>query len=345
MVEITVTLDGQEVRIESGATVLDAARKAKIEIPTLCYDPDLKPYGGCRLCIVKIDGMRGLPPACITQAADGMKVITEDDEIFETRKMIVRLMLADHPNDCLNCRANLDCELQQLAKRFGIREHGLIPLEREGTLDESSAVFVRDMNRCVLCARCVSTCEDILGLGAIHFIRRGHQTEVGTFLEGGIGQSICESCGECVVHCPTGALRFRETTLPADKEIKTICQYCGTGCGILMGVRKQKVVSARGEPDNPVNHGNLCVKGRFCAIDYVNDSNRLTTPLIRRKGKLEEATWDEALDLVAKKLGQHKGDSFAAFSSAKVATEDNYVMQKFTRVVMGTNNIDHCARL
>jgi formate dehydrogenase (NADP+) alpha subunit len=345
MTGISLTIDGRQVEAKEGSTILEAARSVGIRIPTLCHDASLEPYGGCRLCIVKVEGMRGMPPSCITQAADGMKVTTEDDEILRTRQMVMRLLLADHPADCLSCKANLNCELQRLAQDLGVHEHGLIPLERSGTLDESNPVFIRDMNRCILCARCVKTCEEILGLGAIHFIHRGHGTEVGTFLGTGIKESVCESCGECVEHCPTGALQFRAETPAPKREVKTICQYCGTGCGIWVGVRNGKVIRVRGDQQSPVNRGNLCVKGRFGSIQYVNDSSRLTSPLVRKNGKLQEASWDEALDLVVEKLGKCKGDSFAAFSSAKVATEDNYIMQKFTRAVMETNSVDHCARL
>jgi len=345
MSDVSLTIDGKEVRVPPGTTILKAAGKAGVRIPTLCYHPDLEPYGGCRMCIVKVEGMRGMPPSCITQVAEGMQVTTEDDEILETRRMILRLLMADHPNDCLNCRANLDCELQKLAHELGVREHGMIPIEREGTVDDSNPLFIRDMNRCILCARCVKTCEEILGAGAIHFIRRGNKTEVGTFMAGDIADSVCESCGECVAHCPTGALRFKEDKPKPEKEVKTICQYCGTGCGILMGVRGGKLISARGDRSNPVNAGILCVKGRFGSYDYVNDEARLTTPLIRRDGELQTAEWDEALDLVARKLDGYRGYAFASFSSAKLANEDNYVMQKFTRAVMQTNSVDHCARL
>ena len=342
---INLIIDGRDVEVEPGQTILKAAGKAGVRIPTLCYHPDLEPYGGCRLCIVKVEGMRGMPPACITQVAEGMQVTTEDEEILQTRKMVMRLLLADHPSDCLNCRANLDCELQKLAQELGVREHGMVPVEREGTIDESNPVFDRDMNRCVLCARCVKTCNEILGLGAIDFTRRGHQTEVGPFLGGEIVKSICESCGECVVHCPTGALYYRDVPPQVEREVKVICPYCGTGCGILLGVRKDKIVSARGDRQNPVNRGSLCVKGRFGSYQYVNDERRLSKPLVRKAGKLEESTWEEALGLVARKFGEYKGDAFAAFSSAKVANEDNYLLQKLTRAVQRSNNIDHCARL
>lgn len=345
MTEVSLTIDGKNVRVAPGTTILEAARHAGIHIPTLCYDEDLEPYGGCRLCIVKVEGMRGMPPSCTTQVTEGMKVTTEDEEILRTRQMVVRLLLADHPSDCLTCRANLDCELQRLAHELGVREHGLIALDRDATVDESNPVFIRDMNKCVLCGRCVKTCREIVGAGAIDFINRGHNTEVGPFLGGAIARSICESCGECVVHCPTGALRFRDVPPEPDEEVATICPYCGTGCTILMGVRHGRIVRARGDRASPVSQGMLCAKGRFGSYPFVHDEARLTTPLVRRDGELLEASWDEALDLVAGKLKEHRGEAFAAFSSAKVANEDNYLMQKFTREVQGSNSVDHCARL
>lgn len=201
------------------------------------------------------------------------------------------------------------------------------------------------MSKCVLCSRCVKTCHEILGLGAIDLVGRGSQSEPSPFLAADIRSSNCESCGECVVHCPTGALTFADPPPVPESEAATVCPFCGTGCGILLGARKGKVVSARGNRDNPVNKGVLCVKGRFGSYDYVSSDERLTTPLVRKGGELVEVTWDEALDTVAAKLKTVKPDEFGGFTSAKVANEDNYLFQKFTRAVMKTNSVDHCARL
>ncbi len=345
MAEVTLTIDGQSVKADEGMTILEAANAVGIHIPTLCWDPDLVPYGGCRLCIVQVEGLRGLPPSCTTQVADGMVVITENEEILTTRRLVVRLQLADHPVDCLNCRGNLDCGLQKLSRGLGIYGHGLPPTGREGTQDDSNAVFVRDMSKCVLCARCVRTCHEIVGVGAIELVGRGLGTEPAPFLAKDIRSSSCESCGECVVHCPTGALTFVNPHPVPATEANTVCPFCGTGCGITLGARNGKVVSARGNRDSPVNKGVLCVKGRFGSFEYVNHEDRLTTPMIRKAGELVEASWDEALELVATKLKAVKPSEFGAFTSAKVANEDNYLLQKFTRAVMKTNNIDHCARL
>ena len=345
MGNVTLTIDGQSVVADEGMTILEAALAAGIHIPTLCWDEDLEPYGGCRLCIVHVEGLRGLPPSCTTQVADGMVVVTENEEILETRRMVVRLLQADHPTDCLSCRGSLTCELQKVTRELGVYGHGLPPTGREGTKDTSNAVFWRDMSKCILCARCVKTCHEILGLGAIDLVDRGYKAEPAPFLAADIRASNCESCGECVVHCPTGALVFANPPPEPEREAATVCPYCGTGCGILLGVRKGKVASARGNRDNPVNKGVLCVKGRFGSFEYVNHEDRLTAPLVRKYGELVEATWDEALDTVAARLKNIKPDEFGAFTSAKVANEDNYLLQKFTRAVMKTNSIDHCARL
>jgi predicted molibdopterin-dependent oxidoreductase YjgC len=345
MAHVTLSIDGQILQAPAGSTILEAARAAGIRIPTLCYDPDLTPYGGCRLCIVKVEGMRGLPTSCTTIVAEGMKVVTEDEEILETRRTVLRLLMADHPNNCLNCNQNLDCEIQQLATDLGVREHGLVPIQRQATLDVSNPLFVRDMSRCVLCARCVRTCQEIVGLGAIDLVGRGHDSEPVPFMGGEIRASTCESCGECVAHCPTGALSFRNQPLTADLEVKTICPFCGVGCGLVLSVRRGEVIASRGDRDNPVNKGVLCVKGRFGSTEYINHPDRLTKPLVRKNGVLEETSWDEALDLVAERFKATKPREFGALSSAKVANEDNYLLQKLARVVVRSNNIDHCARL
>ncbi|NOZ86681.1 MAG: formate dehydrogenase subunit alpha [Deltaproteobacteria bacterium] len=345
MAKVTLTIDGKTVQAEEGSTVLEAASAADIDIPTLCYAKDLEPYGGCRMCIVKVEGIRGMPPSCTTRVAEGMKVTTEDDEILQARRMVLRLLMADHPSDCLSCPANLECELQALTKKLGVREHGLIHLDRQATLDESHPVFIRDMKRCILCAKCVRTCNEVVGAGAIGLINRGHRAEPAPFLGTGIKFSNCESCGECVEHCPTGALYYREPGPEPDYEVSTICPYCGTGCGLVLGVNKGKVIRAKGDPDNPINQGHLCVKGRFGSYEFVNHPDRLKTPLVRKDGELVEASWDEALDLVVQRFKESKGDKFAALASAKEPNEDNYIMQKFARAVMKTNSVDHCARL
>jgi predicted molibdopterin-dependent oxidoreductase YjgC len=295
---------------------------------------------------VKIEGQWGLRISCMTRVEEGMRVITSDDDILHARRMVLRLLMADHPTDCLSCGKNLDCEFQQLVKDLGVREHGMVPIVRdEATLDRSNPLFVRDMSRCVLCNRCVKACEEIVGLGAIDMVDRGYASEPAPHLGKDILHSACESCGECAVHCPTGALSFVRSEPLVDYEVATICPYCGVGCGLKLGVRHGKVVTARGDHDNPVNKGILCTKGRFGSTEYINHPDRLTKPLVRKNGVLEEASWDEALDLVAERFKATKPREFGALSSAKVANEDNYLLQKLARVVVRSNNIDHCARL
>ncbi len=341
---LNLTINGRSVAVEQGKTVLDACRSARVYVPTLCDDPDLDPYGACRLCIVKVEGLRGLPSACTTPAADGMKVTTEDPELLEVRRWTMQLLLADHPLDCLTCAQCGSCGLQAAAEYLGIRERVLQPMAREAKIDDSNPCYAIDMRKCILCGLCVRACDEIQHLGAIDLVKRGYASAVEPFGAGPIRGSICESCGECVERCPTGALTTRQYLRP-ENEVSTVCPYCGTGCRILLGTRGNTVVSARGDHDAPVSRGRLCVKGRFGSFEFVSSPDRLKTPLIRTADGFREATWDEALDLVARELKKYRGDAFGGLASAKVTNEDNYVFQKFVRAAMGTNNVDHCARL
>lgn len=341
---LNLTINGRAVAVEQGKTVLDACRSARVYVPTLCDDPDLDPYGACRLCIVKVEGLRGLPSACTTPAADGMKVTTEDPELLEVRRWTMQLLLADHPLDCLTCAQCGSCGLQAAAEHLGIRERVLQPMVREAKIDDSNPCYAIDMRKCILCGLCVRACDEVQHLGAIDLVKRGYASAVEPFGGGPIRGSICESCGECVERCPTGALTTRQYLRP-ENEVSTVCPYCGTGCRILLGTRGNTVVSARGDHDAPVSRGRLCVKGRFGSFEFVSSPDRLKTPLIRTADGLREATWEEALGLVARQLKKYRGDAFGGLASAKVTNEDNYVFQKFVRAAMGTNNVDHCARL
>ena len=369
MDNITLTINGQEVKATKGMTVLEAARSADIYIPTLCHYPDLEPYGGCRLCIVEIENMRGLPTACTTPATDGMVVTTESDAINDVRRASLELILSTHPCDCLECHrrercgpydiclrhvavtdrcvvcpSNNNCELQDVVDYIGVSELRIPRDTVPRAIDNSNPFFDIDRNRCILCARCVRACQEITGVGAIDMAYRGYGMKVATFGDVQLMDSICRSCGECMVRCPVGAMKSKETVLP-EREVKTICTYCGVGCSMYLGVKDDKIVGVRGDEEGPANQGRLCVKGRFGIAEFVNSSERLTRPLIRKGGRLVEASWDEAFDLIADKLKNYSGDEVAVISSAKSTTEDNYIMQKFARVVLGTNNVDHCARL
>jgi formate dehydrogenase alpha subunit len=342
---VKLIIDGTEVEAPEGLTVLEAARGAGIYIPTLCYHPDLKPYGGCRLCVVEIDKMRGLPASCTTPATEGMVVHTETSAVDAVRKTAVELLMADHEGECLTCAQNGKCELQQVAAYLGISKQPFRRTTIPKTIDSSSPFFNLDRGKCILCARCVRTCAEVSGNGAIGLAYRGFKARVATMSDGLISESACQSCGECVAHCPTGALTVKETRVPT-REILTVCPYCGVGCEVYLGVRGDKIVNVRGKKDGTTERGGwLCVKGRFGVSEFVHSPERLKQPLIRKNGKLEEATWDEALDLSAANFKKYKPDEVGVVASAKCTNEDNYVIQKFARAVIGTNNIDHCARL
>jgi len=344
MEAITLTIDGVQVKTRKGATVLEAAQEAGIYIPTLCHDPDLEPYGACRLCVVEIEGMRGLPTACTMPATDGMVVHTDTPAVNQVRHTAVELLIADHPSDCLTCPKNQQCELQKVAAYLGITKQRFRKTTKSIPIDSSNPFFDRDLNYCILCGRCVRTCDEIMGVNAIEISSRGYASLPSTFGDKPLIQSTCVSCGECVVRCPVGALIPKDARQPT-REIETTCPYCGVGCGIYLGIRGGQVITVRGKRNGTVNKGILCVKGRFGIAEFVHHPERLTTPLVRRNGNFEETTWDEALDLVASKLANYKKDEVAVISSAKCTNEDNYVIQKFARAVLGTNNIDHCARL
>jgi len=348
---VTISIDGRRVETAEGATVLEAALGAGIYIPRLCWQEGLEPWGGCRLCVVKIEGMRGMPPACTTRVREGMAVESDTPEVNAVRRIVCEMLIADHPSDCLSCTSNQRCELQEVASYLGVDGKRLRSSAREFDPDESNPFFTRERSKCVLCGRCVRVCHEVRGVGAIDFAFRGHDARVDVCGSGLIMNSECESCGACVAACPTGSLRPKSEALPPAREVLTTCPYCGVGCGMFLGLREGRIVSVRGEGSNPASHGDLCVKGRF-GLDFVSSPERLTAPLIRRGGKggkLEPATWDEALSLVATKLAEvkaaHGPDAVAGLSSAKCSNEENYLFQKFMRAVMGTNNVDHCARL
>jgi formate dehydrogenase alpha subunit len=343
--EVELSIDGQVVVAAEGTSVLDAALANDIYIPHLCHHPDLKPVGACRLCGVEIDG-RPMTMSCTTQVQAGMNVKTDSPAIHRARTIAMELLIADHHMDCLACAAATDCGLLRDSAYLGIepeRLERLRPSTKKLPIDASNPFFQFDPNKCVVCGICVRTCDEIVGRGALGFINRGFKTVIGTYGNKPFIDSICESCGECVVRCPVGSLAPKKPKIAA-REVKTTCVYCGVGCGIYLGIAGDQIVNVRGDRERPTNKGSLCVKGRY-GFGFVNHSDRLTKPLIKRNGEFVEAEWDEALDLIAGKFAEQKGARFAALASAKCTNEENYLIQKFTRAVMETNNDDHCARL
>jgi formate dehydrogenase alpha subunit len=340
---LTVNVDGQPISVPQGASALDAINAAGVYVPQLCKDPDQKPRGACRTCLVQIEGMRGFPASCTTPCTDGMQISVNSPEAERIRRGVIELTMGMHPDACQTNRPNTHNAVVDAARAHAIQTPRFRPLP-DPSVDTSNPFFTLDMQQCILCARCVTACDEIQHIGAISLLGRGSAMKVGAFEDQPLRESICTSCGSCFAACPTGAIFPRKVRPEPVKQVETTCPYCGVGCGITLDVAANDlIVRSDDSPVNASSQGMLCVKGRF-GFEFVNHRDRIKSPLIRRNGVLEEATWDEALDLVADKLVEYRG-SFGALASAKGTNEDAFVMQKFARSVMDTNNIDHCTRL
>ncbi|MFN0197300.1 MAG: molybdopterin-dependent oxidoreductase, partial [Planctomycetaceae bacterium] len=381
---ITLTIDQKTVTVPEGMTVWTAARQAGIEIPVLCHSPRLNPVGVCRMCVVDV-GERVLAPSCMRECRDGMNVETASAKVEQHRRVLTRLLLAEHPVPCEREITSGDCELEALGRRYGlIQKMDFAESRVRKTHDLSSPVIAVDHQACILCDRCIRACDDVQSNHVIGRSGKGHTAQIAFDLNNPMGNSTCVSCGECVSSCPTGALTPKAITLPivpkAEMQaIDTICPYCGVGCATTVFTQENRIVMTEGR-ESPVNHARLCVKGRY-GWDYTMHPHRLSMPLIRKesyypKGPLSsdvretfdrhrkaggivdasevmpafrEASWDEALDLVARKLTEikqtHGSGALAGFGSAKCSNEEAYLFQKLIRAGFGTNNVDHCTRL
>ena len=351
-----LTIDGRSIEALPGQTILDAARQAGIYVPALCYHPRIGKAGRCRACVVEIEGVRGVKESCATPVREGMVVHTDTARIQQIRRLVVDLLLSEGHHNCIACQASGVCELQEMAYRLGVERPSWI-IESEPTpLDTSSEGIVRDPDKCIQCGRCVAACQNGVVNEVLAFGYRGHHAKVVCDADVPMGESSCVLCGECVQVCPVGALvlkRPRELKIrPYETTTaKVTCPYCGVGCQIDLHSKDERFAYARaheGSWAEQPNQGMLCIKGRF-GLDFIDSPDRLRQPLVRRDGELQPASWDEALGLVAERLGQvkadHGSDAIGFFTSAKVTNEENYALARFARAVIGTNNIDHCARL
>lgn len=373
----TIIINGHDLAFESGETILQVAQRNQIDIPTLCHLKHTIPTTTCKICQVEVMGQQDLVESCATKAESGMVVLTESLRVIQARKERISKLLASGNHNCairdfdtadwtsfqMNvqkadgkedlCPVWGDCELQNLAYLYQVRTKGM-PLN--GCKYETERVnpfIIRDFSRCILCGRCVKACREIQVNDAIEFGYKNKDLKIIAKNDATLKDSDCVFCGECLQACPVGALvpdkayrdgRFKDTT-----KVRTTCSFCGVGCQMDLFVQDNKIVKIEGaDPDLLPNNGSLCVKGRF-GYEFVGSSERLTKPLIKKNGKQVEASWDEALDLVAQKLGSIKKefgpDSIGFLTSARITNEDNYIAQKFCRAVLKTNNIDHCARL
>ena len=356
-----ITLNGQDVEFSAGETVFEVAAREGVEIPTLCHDPRLDPAGACRTCLVEVEGWRKMPPSCATKAIPGMVVNTESDRISRHRETLLSLYLTDHTQDRTEAEKFGPDQLFEMADRYGAPgDWGVMKTVRASRDEDRNPYIHFNPESCIVCARCVRYCEEIEGVSAITLAGRGSKTTISTVDQLSLLDTTCEMCGGCVDVCPTGAMAEK---LPLAREakperalekVRSTCNYCGVGCQVDLNVDahanegRGQIVKVTSPPvGTTTNDGNLCVKGRF-AYDFVDHPDRIKVPLVRdADGELREATWDEALKRASEGLlgvrDRHGEDALSFISSSRCTMEENYLMQKFSRGVFGTNNIHQCA--
>ncbi len=344
---VNLTIDDKKVTVPKDATIFDAAKAAGIRIPILCHDKKLHPFGGCRMCLVEVEQMKGRQiPACTTPVTEGMIVRTSTDEIIKARKMVLELLLLKHPIDCPVCDAAGDCDLQNLTYEYKVNSNRFQDEKFQHKIDYENPLIERDMNRCIHCGKCARICDEIVSFGAYTFINRGIEAKIGTEFDGPLN---CEFCGSCVSVCPVGALVSRPFKFKsrwwALNKVKSVCSYCGTGCQLTLGVKDNKVLTTIYDENQGFHNGQLCTRGRF-GYQFVNSDKRLATPLIRKNGSLQPASWDEALTLVAAKLSEAKnagGKSVAGLVTPRLTNEELFLFKKLFKEGLGSDNIDHSA--
>ena len=352
---VTLDIDGIEVSVPEGTSVMRAAAEAGVEIPKLCATDSLEPFGSCRLCLVEVEGRRGYPASCTTLADNGMKVKTQTPKLADIRRGVMELYISDHPLDCLTCSANGNCELQDMAGAVGLREvrYGY---EGENHLksakDESNPYFSYDPSKCIVCNRCVRACEETQGTFALTIDGRGFDSRVSPGQMEHFMDSECVSCGACVQACPTATLMEKTITLHGQPEhsVVTTCAYCGVGCSFKAEMKGSQVVNMVPNKDGHANHGHSCVKGRF-AWGYATHADRITTPMIRDSinDPWQVVSWEEAIAYAARRLkelqAKYGKGAVGGITSSRCTNEETYLVQKLVRAAFGNNNVDTCARV
>ena len=344
---VNLTIDDKKVTVPKDATIYDAAKSAGIRIPILCHDKKLHPFGGCRMCLVEVEQMKGrLIPSCTTPVTEGMTVTTTTPEIVKARELVLELLLLKHPVDCPVCDAAGDCDLQNLTYEYKVNTNKFRDEKFNHKIDYENPLIERDMNRCIHCGKCARICDEIVSYGAYTFINRGIEAKMGTEFDGPLN---CEFCGSCVSVCLVGALVSRPFKFKARwwslNKVKSVCSYCGTGCQLTLGVKDDKVLTTIYDENQGFHNGQLCTRGRF-GYQFVNSDKRLSTPLVRRNGKLEPASWDEALKAVAEGLGSVKtadAGSLAGLVTPRLTNEELYLLKKLFKETLGSDNLDHSA--